>query len=141
MNEYLAQICVLAIGGHLVFVWRRFMDTTIMELLLFSLASFRLTRLLVFDKITAFIRKPFFEEMEVEEDGKKETYIVPKKKGLKGWIGELLNCYWCTGIWMTIFIVISYMVWPGWAGPAIIILAVAGLASIIETGIQRAIKE
>lgn len=117
------------------------MDTNILELLLFSLASFRLTRLLVFDKITAFIRKPFFEEMEVEENGKMEIYIVPKKTGLKGWIGELLNCYWCTGIWMAIFIVLSNMVWPQWASPVIIILAVAGLGSIIETAIQRAITE
>lgn len=113
-----------------------------LDLILLSLASFRLTRLIVFDKITSFIRKPFFqEEEEKNEKGEIEIYIVPKKSGFKGWVGELLSCYWCTGVWITIFIVcISYFI-PYWSGPLIVVLAVAGLASLLETIVQFFIRE
>ncbi|MGM9923940.1 MAG: DUF1360 domain-containing protein [Bacillus sp. (in: firmicutes)] len=108
------------------------------DLLLLSLASFRLTRLIVYDKITAFIRKPFFKEVdEKNEKGEIETYIVPKKGGIVGFIGELLNCYWCTGVWVAIFIVGSSYFFAYWSMPVIVVLAVAGVASILETIIQR----
>ncbi|WP_019240532.1 MULTISPECIES: DUF1360 domain-containing protein [Bacillus] len=113
-----------------------------LDLVLLSLASFRLTRLIVFDKITSFLRKPFFEEVvEKNAQGETEVYIVPKKSGLKGWIGELLSCYWCTGVWITMFIVlISYLI-PYWSNPIIVVLAVAGLASLFETVVQFFIRE
>ncbi|GAE93478.1 hypothetical protein JCM21714_2563 [Gracilibacillus boraciitolerans JCM 21714] len=39
---------------------------TWLSFVLLSLATFRLTRLIIYDKITAFIRAPFFE---MEENG------------------------------------------------------------------------
>ena len=103
-----------------------------------GLAVFRLTRLIVYDKITHFIRKPFMQELEeLNEDGEKEIYYVPMDKGIRGWIGELLNCYWCTGIWMTIFILLLYWLIPFFANVFIFGLAIAGFAAIIETIVQR----
>ncbi|MFH5777375.1 DUF1360 domain-containing protein [Heyndrickxia oleronia] len=108
----------------------------------FGLASFRLTRLIVFDKITSFIRKPFHEEIEISDDeGNIDTYIKIKGTGLRSWIGELLSCYWCSGIWCTL---ILYGLWwfiPQAAEPLIIILAVAGLAGIIESIISMIIDK
>lgn len=109
-----------------------------LDFLLLSLASFRLTRLIVYDKITAFLREPFFDEVEEKnEKGEVEIYIIPKKSGLRGWIGELLSCYWCTGIWVATFIVAIVYFFPYWSSPIIAVLAVAGLASLIETIVQR----
>lgn len=114
------------------------MPITWMELLIISLASFRLTRLIVFDKITEFIRSPFFEEeVEVNEDGEEEIYYVPKKGLMTNFIGELLSCYWCTGIWTATAICFVYLLWPLYATPFLLILAVAGIAAIIETIVQR----
>ncbi len=28
-----------------------------------------------------------------------------KGKGLRKWIGELLSCYWCTGVWVSAFFI------------------------------------
>ncbi|GIN62993.1 membrane protein [Robertmurraya siralis] len=109
-----------------------------MELIVISLASFRLTRLIVFDKISEFIRNPFFEEeIEVNENGNEEVYLVPKKGLIKNFIGELLSCYWCTGIWSAAGLCLFYLKWPLFAFPFLLILAVAGIAAIIETIIQR----
>lgn len=118
------------------------MDISFMELIVLALASFRLTRLVVYDKITNFIRKPFSEEMEeINEHGEIEIYIVPKKGGFRGIIGELLSCYWCTGVWSSIFLIILYWQFPLIANPIILVLAVAGLAALIETIVQRLLND
>jgi hypothetical protein len=101
---------------------------------LMSLAVFRLTRLIVFDKITEFLRMPFLDEIEEkDEEGNIEIYLVPKQKGIRKWFGELLNCYWCTGIWVSIFLVVFYHFYPTIAEPIIVILAVAACGAILET--------
>lgn len=99
---------------------------------LFSLSTFRLTRLLVFDKITWFIRKPFHEVIEEEIDGEVISYLQIKGSGLQKWIGELLSCYWCTGMWCSILLVVGYTSAPTIFYPIIIILAVSGISGIIE---------
>ncbi|WP_075981414.1 DUF1360 domain-containing protein [Bacillus massilinigeriensis] len=117
------------------------MGITLLDFLLISLASFRLTRLIVFDKITEFIRAPFFDEViETNENGLEESYLVPKKTLIRGFIGELLGCYWCTGIWSSLFLCIVYFVWPSISIPLILILAVAGLAALVESILQYWMK-
>jgi hypothetical protein len=113
------------------------MKITFLNVLILSLASFRLTRLLVFDKIFEFFRSPFFDEVsETNEDGDMEIYYLPKKTGVKKFIGELLSCYWCAGIWAAALIVgLSYL-YPAISTPLILILAIAGLSSFIEIIVQ-----
>jgi hypothetical protein len=108
------------------------------QLFVFIIASFRLTRLIVNDKITEFIRKPFHKTIEeTTPTGEIETYIEIKGTGLRYWIGELLSCHWCTGIWSAAFIYIMYLLWPQYTWPVIIVLAIAGGASIIQTLLDR----
>jgi hypothetical protein len=106
--------------------------------LLISLAAFRLTRLIVFDKITAFIRNPFHETVEeVNNDGMVELYIVPKGKGIRKWIGELLSCYWCTGIWSATILLVIMCFFPTIYLYLVYILAISGAAGIIENYISK----
>ncbi|WP_459500779.1 DUF1360 domain-containing protein [Bacillus sp. C1] len=108
---------------------------------IFALATFRLTRLIVYDKITSFIRAPFIEELEITEpDGTVSTYTKVRGKGLQKWIGELLSCYWCTGIWMSIILLAGHRFVPIVVEPILLILAVAGIAAIIETIVGRMIE-
>ncbi|MDX8046159.1 DUF1360 domain-containing protein [Gracilibacillus sp. S3-1-1] len=93
------------------------------------LASYRLTHLIVFDKITEFIRRPFLrKEKQVDEDGHTRTKNVPTSK-----FGYLVNCYWCAGIWSAVIIAICYIYIPTVAWPFIFILSIAGAQAIIET--------
>lgn len=118
------------------------MNISFIELIIISLASFRLTRLIVFDKITEFLRSPFFEEeIEINESGEEEVYYVPKKGFVVGFIGELLSCHWCTGVWSSIAVCILYYFFPNYATPILLILAVAGIASIIEVLVQKWLDE
>ncbi|PTY76381.1 sporulation protein [Heyndrickxia sporothermodurans] len=107
-------------------------------LIIFGLASFRLTRLIVSDSITAFIRKPFHNEVEMADDeGNMSTYIQIKGTGIRAWIGELLSCYWCTGVWCSFVLYLTWLMWPFVVEPVIIVLAIAGIAGIIESIITK----
>lgn len=108
------------------------------EVIIMGLASFRLTRLIVYDKIFEFIRRPFFDELsEMSESGETEVYYVPKPKGIKNIIGEMLSCYWCFGIWATLFLLLLDWFAPAAGNILILLLAVAAVGSIIETAITR----
>ncbi|MEH7014533.1 DUF1360 domain-containing protein [Neobacillus niacini] len=113
------------------------MNIDLLNFIIVTLACFRLTRLFVFDKITEFLRAPFFDEIEEEnEEGTKEVYYLPKQTPIKKFIGELLSCYWCTGVWVSAALVIGYLLLPAIFVPIILVFAVAGLAAIVESLIQ-----
>ena len=81
------------------------------ELTLFiilGLASFRLTRLIVFDKIMEPLRSPFFKEIEEKnEEGIVEIFLMPKEKGLLGWIGQ--EGHWKLGDWSWVSLFLVYL--------------------------------
>lgn len=118
------------------------MDISWFEFFVIALASFRLTRLIVFDTITEFLRAPFLtEEIVINENGEEETYYVPRKGLVRTFFGELVSCIWCTGIWSTAALYLSYLFWPVYAAPFIIIFAIAGGAAIIEIIIGQFIED
>ncbi|WNF35804.1 DUF1360 domain-containing protein [Bacillaceae bacterium IKA-2] len=99
-----------------------------MIFIMIILASYRFTHLIVFDKITEFIRKPFLKKKMIIEDGHAKIKKAPDSK-----FGYLLNCYWCAGIWSAIFFGLGYILYPNYFIPAIFIFAIAGAQTIIET--------
>ncbi|KXG09584.1 Sporulation protein YjcA [Anoxybacillus sp. P3H1B] len=111
------------------------------ELFVFSFAVFRLTRLLVYDQITSFIRKPFLEEVvETNDENVTETYVVIKGKGIRAFLGELLSCYWCTGIWCAAGLFLGGWLFPAVFEPVIMILAIAGMAGVIEAIVEKLVE-
>ncbi len=105
------------------------------QLVILILASFRLTRLIVFDEITAFLRAPFFSvSYETTPSGQVIRNIDIHGKGWRYAAGLLLSCHWCVGVWSSIFLVSLYLLVPA-SLPFHLILAVAGAASFLETKI------
>ncbi|AUI37086.1 hypothetical protein CWI35_11725 [[Bacillus] caldolyticus] len=100
-----------------------------MTYIMIILASYRFTHLIVFDKITEFIRNPFMKKEKIQhEDGSTEIKKVPKSK-----FGYLLNCYWCAGVWSAMFLALGYLFIPKIAMPFIFIFSIAGAQAILET--------
>ena len=117
------------------------LDIDIFHFFLIGLASFRLTRLFVYDKITEFIRNPFLREItEIDESGQEIIYTVPEEKGIRRFMGELLSCHWCTGVWVSAFLVCFYLLYPSVAFVFILIFSISALGSGIETYIQKLIN-
>jgi hypothetical protein len=115
---------------------RKFMfEINLIDLIVIILAAFRLTHLIVFDEIAAFIRNPFISVIEKEDSaGNKDIVIEIKGKGIRHFIGGLLSCYWCTGFWVSLGTILTYFYLPI-LYPVLLIFAVAGAASVIESKI------
>nr|WP_277398203.1 DUF1360 domain-containing protein [Neobacillus citreus] len=108
-----------------------------MTYIMLILASYRFTHLIVFDKITESIRRPFMKKVEVKtENGEVHTKEVPKSL-----FGYLLKCYWCAGVWSAIILGGSYLIFPKITLVFIFIFSIAGGQSIIETFVGVNIKK
>lgn len=106
------------------------------DFVILILASFRLTRLIVFDEITFFIRRPFLSvSYQENESGVLIEHIEIKGSGVRYWFGKLLSCHWCVGIWSSIGIVFIYLSLP-LLYPVLLIFAVAGAAAFIQSKIE-----
>ncbi|WP_442862481.1 DUF1360 domain-containing protein [Bacillus sp. USDA818B3_A] len=107
-----------------------------MTYIMLILASYRLTHLIVFDKITEFIRRPFVKKVKVETAEGITTKEVPTSM-----FGYLLKCYWCAGVWSAILLGGGYLLFPKAIFVIILILSIAGGQSIIETFVGVNIKK
>lgn len=100
-----------------------------MTYVMLILASYRLTHLIVFDKITEPLRNPFMKNTVVtDNNGHTHKKRVPANK-----FGYLLNCYWCAGVWSSFFLGGSYLIFPKVAKKLIFVLSIAGAQAILET--------
>jgi hypothetical protein len=86
------------------------------DFILMALAVMRLTRLVVYDHIFAFVRDLF-------SDTHPHT--------LRGTIHRLMNCPWCTGLWFAFFVPFFYFATP-YAWFIIFVLALAAIGSFIQ---------
>lgn len=109
------------------------MELSWMEFTLIVLASYRLTHLIVFDKIAEPLRDRFLKKKEV---GNHEIKKVPKSM-----FGYLLTCYWCTGVWSALLLGSLYLFLPTIAKYVIFVLAIAGGQAILESFVGVNIKK
>ncbi|MBN3523170.1 DUF1360 domain-containing protein [Paenibacillus apiarius] len=112
-------------------------DISWFTFVLLFLASYRLTRLIVFDEITAFLRRPFVEErFHTDETG--AIYAVIDEKGgrFHAFMRKLLTCYWCVGVWCAAAVGAAYLLIPDIAYPFVLVLAIAGAAGILESFVK-----
>ncbi|MGE5675020.1 MAG: DUF1360 domain-containing protein [Mycobacterium leprae] len=86
-----------------------------LELLLLILASFRLTHLIVFDGITEPIRE----------------FLANRP-----FLGPLVQCHWCMGVWVSGFLLLLHFLWPPVGNVLILLLAVAGGQALLESWID-----
>lgn len=84
------------------------------DVLLMALATFRITRLVVYDKIARWFRDLF--------------------RGTSGFattVQDLLQCPWCIGVWAALIVAFSYYAFE-WAWFVVLFLALAGAGSLLQ---------
>ncbi|HEY4510964.1 MAG TPA: DUF1360 domain-containing protein [Candidatus Paceibacterota bacterium] len=102
------------------------------DVLLMSLAIFRVTRLVVYDRITAFLRDIFLRSRTVRDaEGREVVERVSYINGPLRTIHDLLDCPWCVGVWVALATLFSYLVFS-FAWYVIFLLAIAGAGSFLQ---------
>lgn len=110
---------------------------SLFDLSLLVLATFRIVRLFVYDKITHFLRD-MFQHVEEEYTQEGVTYFkkVERTGGPLRTAYELLICPWCFSIWAALFVAYAYFLQTQLFWFPILILAISGLASGIQVFIN-----
>jgi hypothetical protein len=102
-------------------------NLSLMEGVVLALASMRLTRLFVYDRITAFFREQFWDVVEVR--GRRA--LEKPAAGPRRTIADLLSCPWCFGIWSSAVVTFFYFISPIFWYP-ILFLALAGASTLLQ---------
>ena len=102
------------------------------DLALIVLATFRLIRLFVYDKIMLWFRDLFWQKITVvDELGGSVTIKQKRSDGPFRTISDLLGCPWCFGVWASFFVCFFYYITP-FAWFPILFLAIAGVATFVQ---------
>ena len=133
--SFILTVVWLGLAGVLTYIlFSRQIDLTLnaWEFVILALAIFRMIRLVVFDSIAYWIRDFFFDKQYKKE--KSGLYTVSRTqppKGLRRKLCELVNCPWCSGVWVSLFVVFFYFLYPitwfFW-----VVLALAGVGTIVQ---------
>lgn len=105
--------------------------------LLVSFATFRLTRLLVADHITQWLRDLCMKNVTVKDPLTGVVFVRCEKpaKGLRRLISDLLGCPWCVGVWMAMVAIVLYYLAVTELFPVawiiILVFAIAGAGELV----------
>lgn len=78
------------------------------DILLLSIATYKLSRLIAKDRVASFIRAPF-TRFRAESERPGEVLEEPRGEGLQHAIGELLVCPYCLGQWIGTALLATYL--------------------------------
>lgn len=102
-------------------------DLTLVDFTLITLASFRIVRLVVYDKIFAFFREQFYDATEY----KGKIVLVKPESGPRRTLADLISCPWCFGVWATAMVSFFYLLTP-YAFFPVLLLALSAVASFLQ---------
>lgn len=122
-------LCLIFMAGVILEseAYKQYVDLTLMDFVLISLASFRIIRMVVYDKIFAFFREQFYDATEY----KGQIVLVKPEGGPRRTLADLLSCPWCFGVWATAMVSFFYLLTP-YAFFPILFIALSAVASMLQ---------
>lgn len=107
--------------------YKQMEELTLIDFILITLATFRVIRLVVYDKITEFFREQFWDA----EVTKTKVVLTKPSGGPRRTLADLLSCPWCFGVWAAAMIAFFYLLTP-YAYFPVLFLALAGVATFLQ---------
>lgn len=125
-------LIVLFLGGLGVLAWvvekggsgLKLTELSLLDIILIGFATFRLGRMIAYDRIMDPVRAPFTRVVD-DNSGEGKT-IAPKGKGARQALGQLISCPTCIGTWVAAFLVLMLLIAP--EGTRIFLYATAAVA-------------
>lgn len=102
-------------------------ELSLVDYVLITLASWRLTRLFVYDVVLKFFREQFLDAKKVGRGYRLEKPPAGPRRTLS----DLLSCPWCFGMWAAATVTFFYLITPYAVFP-VILLAVAAVATFLQ---------
>ncbi len=125
------QLMVALIGAILMRSRKRLPEQIpTQDLALMSVATFKLSRLITKDKVTAAVRAPFIRYQE--DAGPAEVSEEARGTGLHRALGELLACPYCIGQWIATVLLAAYVWQPRLARTVASLFAVVTGADYLQ---------
>lgn len=97
------------------------------DIVLLSLATFRLVRLFVYDTMTKWFREQFWDAKKMRG----EMLLVKPATGPRRTLADMLSNPWAFGLWAGSLVTFFYL-WSTAAYFPVLLLAVAGVGSIFQ---------
>ena len=122
-------IVMVALGAIVLETESRiaYSDLTGIDYLLLTLATFRLTRLFVYDAMTKFVREQFLDVKKA-----RSGYTLEKPAfGPRRTLADLFGCPWCFAVWGGAVVIFCYLLTP-YAQFPVLILAISGVATFVQ---------
>jgi hypothetical protein len=118
-------LALCALSVWLVANWGRLdpAQVTFLDLTLMGLGAFRAVHLITYDKIFDMVRAAFMD--------REGARLKNAERGWRRLVCEFIQCIWCTGMWSGLIVVTIYFLGP-WGRYAVIVLAIAGVASLLQ---------
>ncbi|MGB9385760.1 MAG: DUF1360 domain-containing protein [Pseudolabrys sp.] len=95
----------------------------LLDLALLGLATFRLIHLISYDRVLDFARV-----LVMDSEGSR---LKAADRGWRRVVCELMECLWCAGLWSALIVVTAYAM-GNWGRLGTLLLAVAGLGSLLQ---------
>ncbi len=110
---------------------RRRQETEIkpLDLAMLGLSSYRLGRLIAYDKVTEPYRRPFTKTVP-DSSGAGDT-VEPRGKGWRRAVGELISCPICAGTWVSAGLVYGLGLFPRPTRVLMTIMSGIGLGELL----------
>ncbi len=104
-----------------------YQDLNLVDYALMTLATWRLTRLFVYDAITKFFREQFWDIKKVG----KGFQLEKPPYGPRRTLADLLSCPWCFGMWAASTVIFFYLLTPYAIFP-VMLLALSAVATFLQ---------
>ncbi len=120
VSMFVYVLLIIAVGALL---HNRDIDITgisIFELLIISIATYRMTRLLVYDRIFKLVR---------------DVLKSFRGTGLGDSLRTIVTCPWCAGVWIALFNVAIFFLVP-YGKLFLYVLSIAGISTFFQIGVN-----
>lgn len=107
--------------------YKVYSDLTMVDFALMTLATFRIIRAVIYDKIFAFFREQFYDA----EEYKGKIVLTKPATGPRRTLADLLSCPWCFGVWAGAMVSFFYLLTP-YAFFPVMFLALSAAASFLQ---------
>lgn len=111
--------------------WVKVTQLSVMDLVLLGFATYRLGRMLAFDRIMDPFRAPFTKVVD-DNSGDGKT-VVPRGTGVQQSLGQLLSCPICAGTWVAVVLVGLLLVAPSGTRIFLYVISAAALAELLHS--------